>query len=358
MTKNRFVINKPVIDIDKNNLEKHSVPFERVQKYFPNYILNPSQRHYGQVKKIWFGIVQFFLRNLVKIFLCPRRSLGNLDCSEIDEVYRKGSATYNYKHHLTTRGMDLVWRRMAGWLVSLVGRNQEEKIRVLDLCTGTGLTVREISLALKDWEIDADIIGLDFNENMLEIARKEASGDNIYFVQGDAMDLTSNEVFHLDFVNAIDMVTQIFGIGGIPEPLKVFDGVLRTLKSGGKFLMVDMHKPIPEHAGEWPFLLHWCRFPIFEAVVYEKSTIPIVLNRLWGWRDPTLCFYLLSLITYQDDSNRNWGFELQFFEQESQRWWFSLPIMPIAKIIVKKTEIDEETARERAAILESSVFNQ
>ncbi|MEK7117946.1 MAG: class I SAM-dependent methyltransferase, partial [Patescibacteria group bacterium] len=173
------------------------------------------------------------------------------------------------------------------------------------------------------------------------------------FVRGDAMSLAESFELH-----SIDIVTQIFGIGGIPEPLRVFEGVLQILKPNGQFLLIDMHKPIPEQPGEWPFFLRWCRFPVLEMVTFEETTIPLVLNRLWGWRDTTLCFYLLPLATYRDSDGRYWGFEVKSFEQESQRWWFSLPLMPIARIVVEKTGIAEETARKREAILKSCVASQ
>jgi hypothetical protein len=88
-----------------------------------------------------------------------------------------------------------------------------------------------------------------------------------------------------------------------------------------------------------------------EMVVYEDSTLPVVLNRLWGWRDTTLCFYLLPLATYCDDAGKYWGFEVKTFEQESQRWWFALPLMPVAKIVVEKVEISKEVAKKREEIL-------
>jgi hypothetical protein len=53
-------------------------------------------------------------------------------------------------------------------------------------------------------------------------------------------------------------------------------------------------------------------------------------------------------------SGRRWqtrGLEVKYFEQESQRWWFSLPLMPTAKIVVEKVEISEDVAKKRETIL-------
>ncbi len=343
-----FVGNKPIISVNMERLEQNGVSEKELGKYFPRYILNPTLLYYGKIKKVWFFAVRMFLTALVKIFLKPRKTSGNLDIYEVEEVYTKEARTYDRKHHITTRGMDLIWRRMVGWFISVVCRNKTEDIKVLDLCTGTGLTIKEVISILKEWNIEAEIIGLDYSEKMLDIARKNLGTSNdIKLVQSDAMNMDSISS------GSVDVVTQVFGIGGILKPKKVFHEVLRILKSGGWFFMIDIHKPIPEQPGEWPFLLKWFRFPIFEAVVYEKSTIPVVLKRLWGWRDSTLCFYLLPLIVYRDDNGKYWGFKVSNFVQDSQRWWFALPIMPIAQIIVEKVEISEQEAKRRKIIIES-----
>lgn len=346
-----FIANRPIINVNMERLEQNGVSEKELRKYFPRYILNPTPLYHGRVKKVWFLVVRLFLTVLVKIFLKPRKTSGNLDIHEVEKVYTKEAGTYDRKHHITTRGMDLVWRRMAGWFVSVVGRNKTGDFRVLDLCTGTGLTIKEIISVLKEWGVEAEIVGLDYNEKMLNIARRNlGASSNIKLVQGDAMNMDNV------FSSSVDVVTQVFGIGGISEPTKVFHEVLRILNPGGWFFMIDMHKPIPGQPGEWPFFLKWFRFPIFEVVVYEKSTISVVLKRLWGWRDSTLCFYLLPLTVYRDDSGKYWGFKVSNFVQDSQRWWFALPIMPVAQIIVEKVEISEQEARKREIIIDFSTL--
>ncbi len=359
-----FVVNKPIIVVNQKNLKEKRISSKELRKYLPRYILSPIPLYYGWIKQTWFLIIQWFLKILVKIFLRPRQtSVGNLDVSEVDGVYAHEATTYNRKHHLTTRGMDLIWRRMAGWFVVAIARDRANSLKILDLCTGTGLVIKEMISILAEWNIDAEIIGLDYSTRMLVIAKDNiGSTGDVRFVRGDATNLIGEGKAESDMVtfapNSIDVITQILGIGGISEPLKVFDGVLRILKPGGQLFMIDMHRPIPRQPGEWPFLLRWCRFPIFEIVVYEQSTIPLVLNRLWGWRDATAFFYLLPLVSYQDNEGRYWGFKVQSFEQESQRWWFALPLMPIGKIIVEKIEISEKTAKTKKTILEACVLQE
>jgi len=199
---------------------------------------------------------------------------------------------------------------------------------------------------------------------MLHCASMRDFPPNISLVHGDATNLikgdkapTSPDMKQFD-PDSFDAVTQMCGIGGITEPLAQFSSVLKVLKSGGQFWMHDMHKPIPEFPGEWPLFLKWFMFPYLENYVYENVCLPLVLKRLWGWHDPTPYYYLLPLVTYRDEKDQYWGFKTISFVTEPQRWWFGIPYMPTATIIVEKTRLDIETALNREVILNAcSIIN-
>lgn len=355
---------KKNVTIDFNFIKENKITLDSIEKYFPKYLLHPNYASYKYnfVKSIFFNLTRIFLVVLVKIFLRPGKPVSHiLGLKEVDDIYRKEADTYNKKHHLTTRGMDLNWRKNMGWHIAFSSLGKSESILILDLCTGTGLTVQEISKILEECSLKSDIVGLDFSIDMLrkaEIILPSSNNHVVNFVRGDAMDLVlhsnkpDDELVKFDY-NTFDFVTQMFGVGGILDPVKEFNGVIRILKPNGQFFIIDMHRPIPNLPGEWPLLLKWLRFPLFESYVYETTTIPLVLNRLWGWRDTTLCFYILPLITYKDENDKFWGFKTVYFEQESQRWWFALPFMPVAKMIVEKVQITENEAIKRGVILKS-----
>lgn len=349
----RYCVNNSLFDLETIRELKKQDLFQ----YFPRYIIDPPQLCYGFLRHIYFTIAIKLLKLLVWIFLHPRlESAGSLDIAEVERIYSREAKTYDSKHHLTTRGMDLIWRRTCGWFISTI---QDETLQILDLCTGTGLTVREISKILFQFGRTANITGLDYNVIMLELARRKytkVQGINVKFVRGDAMALAQerkalkNSLVKFEH-HYFNIVIQMFGLGGITNQIKVLEEVLKILKNGGHFFLTDIHRPISEFFGELPFLLQWIKMPVFEAVLYEKATMPLVLNRLWGWRDVTASFYLISLITYLDNENNYWGFEKKYFNYEPQRWWFALPLMPIAQVIVEKIRITEKEAKERHAIL-------
>lgn len=98
--------------------------------------------------------------------------------------------------------------------------------KVLDLCCGTGDITKIINKTCKD----VDIIGLDFSESMLEIAKQK--NPNTEFVVGDCT--------NLDFNNAMfDFVIISFGLRNVCDRQKCIEEIYRILKNGGKCLHLD-----------------------------------------------------------------------------------------------------------------------
>ena len=82
--------------------------------------------------------------------------------------------------------------------------------------------------------------------------------------------------------------------------------------------------------------------PSFIQQAWEKITKPIVLKNLWGWNDPTENFYNMPLaVCFDEQKNKYFGFDLIKREVENMKWWLGLPLMPVAKEVVKKVEISK-----------------
>ncbi len=103
-------------------------------------------------------------------------------------------------------------------------------LSLLDLCTGTG----DIAALLRENYPDAKIIGLDFSDKMLEIARKKHAG--IEFLQGDCTQLPFED-------ESFDICTISFGLRNIENMQKALDEIYRVLKKGGVFVNIDLGKP-------------------------------------------------------------------------------------------------------------------
>jgi ubiquinone/menaquinone biosynthesis C-methylase UbiE len=326
-----------------------------VLSHFPDFVRCPPSLEIGAGLQLWFKTLRLAAKIFIRLALRPRREeTGSLDPAEVDRVYNREAADYDWKHHLTTRGQDTNWRRMAGWLVVSA---PEPCPAVLDLCTGTGLTILEMRRVLREHGCQAEITGLDYNEAMLRRARARFAGTiddgpRVTLVRGDATALlnpTSSDFATFDAAT-FDVVTQVFGIGGINDPLAVFESVLSVLRERGRFLLIDMHRPIPNLSGEWFLFGTWLKTPRLEAYSYRHTTLPLVLARLWGWRDTTLDFYLAPLVCHICDGI-HYGFRVLWKAFEAERWWLALPLMPTCRIVLEKIRIDPAEYERRQRIL-------
>lgn len=97
---------------------------------------------------------------------------------------------------------------------------------VLDLCCGTG----DLAGLIKKIQPQACVTGIDFSENMLDIAKDKYT--NVQFFQGDATSLPYED-------NTFNIVTMGFGLRNIQNAEKAVEEVYRILKPNGKFLHLD-----------------------------------------------------------------------------------------------------------------------
>ncbi len=120
-------------------------------------------------------------------------------------------------------------------LVAMLNPKNTEK--ALDLGTGPGF------VAFRMAEKVSISVGLDFTENMLDIAaRKALSVSNTVFVKGDATSIPfPDETF--------DIVTCRRAAHHIKNKEKLIKEVRRVLKKDGKFGLTDNLKPIGDKLG-------------------------------------------------------------------------------------------------------------
>ncbi len=346
---------------DLEQTSNSGIDKQRNDIFYPSYYFKQIHKEERFFKRFFFNIIKGFLIFFCQVVLSPRiGKVGHLSPSEVEDVYNREAKRYDFIHHMTTCGQDLAWRRKAGFFVANYVLNQKKgvKVRLLDLCTGTGLCLLEIDKVFKSWGIEVNIlqaIGLDYCQEMLKVAEKNLvniSHMSLKLVRGDATALVKTKKGFIKFEeNSFDIVTQVFGIGGIDNPQAALSEVLHVLKTGGQFYLVDMHKPIADLPGEWFCFYKWLHLPLFEERVYQEITLPLVLRRKWAWRDTTDLYYLIRLITVCNQAGKHYGFRVVNFFPEAQRWWFALPIMPVANIIVEKIEISKDEFQKRNNIL-------
>jgi demethylmenaquinone methyltransferase/2-methoxy-6-polyprenyl-1,4-benzoquinol methylase len=157
---------------------------------------------------------------------------NNVNSSSIGQMFDRIAPAYDILNHLLSLGRDFSWRRR---LADAVVKN--EKLRVLDLATGTGDVL--ISLFERNSNI-AEAVGLDISEKMLALCRRKITRykltDRIKLVRADATASCLGD-------ESFDLVTMGFGIRNTPDAFKTLIEIRRLLKPGGKTLILEFSMP-------------------------------------------------------------------------------------------------------------------
>jgi demethylmenaquinone methyltransferase/2-methoxy-6-polyprenyl-1,4-benzoquinol methylase len=103
---------------------------------------------------------------------------------------------------------------------------------VLDLCCGTGDVTRIAAEAGP-----AAVVGLDFTEGMLEVARRTTpSGAPVTYRQGDALQLPFPD-------RSFDLVTVAYGLRNLADLDRGLREVCRVLRPGGRLASLEFGRP-------------------------------------------------------------------------------------------------------------------
>ncbi len=119
---------------------------------------------------------------------------GTLSEPQVQAMFDRIASVYDLVNSVMTVGLHHAWRSRAADLAA-VGAGD----RVLDVATGTGDLAIELARRVGP---DGEVIGSDFSEGMLELARAKAAG--IEFEHGNALSLPYDD-------DSFDAATVGFG---------------------------------------------------------------------------------------------------------------------------------------------------
>ncbi|WP_062062418.1 bifunctional demethylmenaquinone methyltransferase/2-methoxy-6-polyprenyl-1,4-benzoquinol methylase UbiE [Aquimarina longa] len=149
---------------------------------------------------------------------------------QVAEMFDTISENYDGLNRVISFGIDVKWRKK---VVQLVKRTHPKKI--LDVATGTG------DLAINLAKTGAsEIIGLDISAGMLEVGKHKVTAKKldtiINMVQADSENLPYEE-------NYFDAITVAFGVRNFENLEKGLLEILRVLKPGGIFIILETSIP-------------------------------------------------------------------------------------------------------------------
>src|SRR4051795_1948399 len=151
--------------------------------------------------------------------------------AQVRTMFDRIAGVYDLMNTAMTVGMHHRWRRRAADRAELRPGDA-----ALDLCCGTGDLAFELARRVG---ADGRVVGCDFSEPMLELARRKAferGAAQVRFEWADALELPYEE-------ESFDAVTVGFGVRNLVDLERGIAEMVRVLKPGGRAVILEITQP-------------------------------------------------------------------------------------------------------------------
>lgn len=146
-------------------------------------------------------------------------------------MFDRIAVRYDLLNSLMTAGLHHSWRARAADRAELSPGDA-----VLDVCCGTGDLAFELSGRVSP---GGHVVGCDFSEQMLDLARKKAADrgvESVRFEWADALQLPYDD-------GRFDAVTVGFGVRNFADRDRGLREMARVLKAGGRLVILEFTEP-------------------------------------------------------------------------------------------------------------------
>jgi demethylmenaquinone methyltransferase/2-methoxy-6-polyprenyl-1,4-benzoquinol methylase len=154
------------------------------------------------------------------------RAPGTLEEPQVRAMFDRIASFYDVMNSVMTAGLHHRWRRRAADLAA-VGPGG----RALDVATGTGDLAVELGRRVGP---EGEVIGSDFSEEMLTLARRKAPG--LRFEWGNALDLPYED-------GRFDAATVGFGARNFSDLDRGLAEMARVVRPGGRVVVLEITTP-------------------------------------------------------------------------------------------------------------------
>lgn len=150
----------------------------------------------------------------------------------VQRMFSSIAKRYDLNNSLLSLGLHHQWKRAA---VAAAGLREGD--RALDLCTGTADLAIQMAHEVGP---SGRVIGLDFNEAMLEIGKRKVTQAGL----SERITLTLGNALSLQFQDrSFDAATVAFGVRNVADLDLVFREAWRVLKPGGRVVCLEFSRP-------------------------------------------------------------------------------------------------------------------
>lgn len=150
---------------------------------------------------------------------------------QVNRMFDRVASNYDALNSVMTAGLHHRWRERAADRTELDSGDS-----ALDVCCGTGDLALELARRVAP---DGHVVGCDFSEPMLDLAREKTSArgvDGVRFEWADALSLPYDG-------DRFDAVTVGFGVRNLADLDRGLSEMARVLKPGGRLVILEITQP-------------------------------------------------------------------------------------------------------------------
>src|SRR5215218_9849539 len=199
----------------------------------------------------------------------PAADRGTLAEPQVRAMFDRIARGYDLLNSVMTAGLHHQWRRRA---VEIAGVGAGD--RVLDVATGTGDLAIELASRVAP---GGEVIGSDFSENMLALARKKAP--ELTFQWGNALELPYAD-------DEFDAVTVGFGARNFSDLDRGLAEMTRVVRPGGRILILEMTTPRKPPLSTFFGLWFDRVVPLLGKLSSDPDAYDYLPNSVKRWPDP------------------------------------------------------------------------
>ncbi|MDR3153351.1 MAG: ubiquinone/menaquinone biosynthesis methyltransferase [Deltaproteobacteria bacterium] len=148
----------------------------------------------------------------------------------IQNMFNSVSERYDLLSRFLSLGRDGFWRKALARRLTAM----DYPGRFLDLATGSGAQL----VAFRSLWPYAELVGLDFSQPMLNVAREKLARSGI----SEGVRLVHGDVYSSPFApETFDSVSISFGLRNLPDRKSLYREAKSLLKPGGRFLVLELY---------------------------------------------------------------------------------------------------------------------
>jgi demethylmenaquinone methyltransferase/2-methoxy-6-polyprenyl-1,4-benzoquinol methylase len=193
--------------------------------------------------------------------------------TQVRGMFDRIAGVYDLMNSAMTAGLHHQWRQRAVERAQ-VGPGSD----ALDVCCGTGDLALELRRRIGP---DGRVVGCDFSEPMLELARRK-SGDEglaVEFGWADALDLPYGD-------KSFDAVTVGFGARNLADLDKGLKEMARVLKPGGRLVILEITRPQREPLSSFYSLWFDRVVPVLGSVAGDSDAYSYLPDSVRSFPEP------------------------------------------------------------------------